>query len=499
MAPIPFGGVYLPLECSPEDCHKSPLLLAYDMGHFSALVTMDATAIGKPTFASSIIPLTDSDGHLLPIQFSVDPGEDFEWNKDENDPKTINRLALTERDQINLLSEYLDVVYMSPSSSPGQDEPELIDLSEEDITNKFSELFTINPNPEGEPHETNMFDNKSRAAKQIHSVAKQFGSIGKSMSNKLKKNLGSIAKIGAKSNGTSKKTSNNHSLFSSKYKILCCQIKAKRHAIQDEMVKNYLEYAEHRFLNSEQLKGKLDSERKHFEMIKLREQALIEGPLKCVNIGCEQYGTALTSYMCSTCFNKQRQQELSEARHTMHSPTNRHNHYNGMPRYGTGKSKFYTESDSESHDFVRRMAPTAAVNKNDQTLYLSKSTFYNDTGLPSLSCAKSVNNLDVPVQQKNWKNTSSDDLINLTGNLKRERTKRITLPSKVHSTTTDSRAGWDSGQSSSNLPMYGDPLSSPDIFNDIQPCRTPFCVFYGSPLSNYLCSKCCEGAEFNKL
>lgn len=38
MAPIPFGGIYLPLERNPADCFMSPLLLAYDASHFSALV-----------------------------------------------------------------------------------------------------------------------------------------------------------------------------------------------------------------------------------------------------------------------------------------------------------------------------------------------------------------------------------------------------------------------------------------------------------------------------
>jgi hypothetical protein len=41
LAPIQFGGIYLPLECYPCDCHHSPLLLAYDGGHFSALVAME--------------------------------------------------------------------------------------------------------------------------------------------------------------------------------------------------------------------------------------------------------------------------------------------------------------------------------------------------------------------------------------------------------------------------------------------------------------------------
>ena len=40
LAPIPFGGIYLPLECAPSECHTSPLLLTYNAGHFSALVTM---------------------------------------------------------------------------------------------------------------------------------------------------------------------------------------------------------------------------------------------------------------------------------------------------------------------------------------------------------------------------------------------------------------------------------------------------------------------------
>lgn len=40
-APIPFGGIYLPLECPSSECHRSPLCLTYDSAHFSALVPMD--------------------------------------------------------------------------------------------------------------------------------------------------------------------------------------------------------------------------------------------------------------------------------------------------------------------------------------------------------------------------------------------------------------------------------------------------------------------------
>jgi hypothetical protein len=41
LAPIPFGGIYLPMECNPIHCHRSPLVLTYDAAHFSALVAME--------------------------------------------------------------------------------------------------------------------------------------------------------------------------------------------------------------------------------------------------------------------------------------------------------------------------------------------------------------------------------------------------------------------------------------------------------------------------
>ena len=41
LAPIPFGGIYLPLECEAGHCYRSPLLLTYDAAHFSALVPME--------------------------------------------------------------------------------------------------------------------------------------------------------------------------------------------------------------------------------------------------------------------------------------------------------------------------------------------------------------------------------------------------------------------------------------------------------------------------
>lgn len=46
LAPIPFGGIYLPLEWDARQCHSAPLLLTYDLSHFCALVSMEAAPGG---------------------------------------------------------------------------------------------------------------------------------------------------------------------------------------------------------------------------------------------------------------------------------------------------------------------------------------------------------------------------------------------------------------------------------------------------------------------
>ncbi|XP_064820347.1 OTU domain-containing protein 7A-like, partial [Oncorhynchus masou masou] len=81
-APIPFGGLYLPLEVPPNLCHCSPLVLAYDQAHFSALVSMEQKDQHQE---QAVIPLTDSEHKLLSLHFATDPGKDWEWSRDHND------------------------------------------------------------------------------------------------------------------------------------------------------------------------------------------------------------------------------------------------------------------------------------------------------------------------------------------------------------------------------------------------------------------------------
>ncbi len=117
LAPIYFGGIYLPLEISPSACYKSPVVLAYDSSHFSPLVaTVQELEKGKqqprPKYArmssrtETVIPLVTPDGSLLPVQFVYDPEKkdvQEKWSKMEYE------VGEFPDDIVRLLESYLNV------------------------------------------------------------------------------------------------------------------------------------------------------------------------------------------------------------------------------------------------------------------------------------------------------------------------------------------------------------------------------------------------------
>jgi hypothetical protein len=83
LAPIYFGGIYLPFEINATACSKTPVVLAYDASHFSPLVARRDTLKEKPRVSrrfsrlssrtETVIPLVSPTGTLLPVQFIIDP------------------------------------------------------------------------------------------------------------------------------------------------------------------------------------------------------------------------------------------------------------------------------------------------------------------------------------------------------------------------------------------------------------------------------------------
>ncbi|XP_023232516.1 OTU domain-containing protein 7B-like [Centruroides sculpturatus] len=391
-APIPFGGIYLPIECPPADCYRSPLCLTYDAAHFSALVSME-----KESFADKVpqlqaaIPLCDVEHKLLPLQFGVDPGPDVQWSHDENDPWIISKLTLLDKDKVGLLSEYLDVIEISIPSygqiiSESQNEISNLNNSYSEEKKYFSEICD-NYNESS----NNIYQQKSKAARQLQTVAKQFGSIGKSMSKKLK-NFGNITRrAGSFKNDSdnfkqnSEELKNKRNLNEPSPKINCEQdclnsqhiIAAilhteKQHEYQEEMIKNYLISARSRFVQEKELKAKQGNE---FITTGFRDTY---SSSQCVNPGCNMYGTAATNYLCSSCYSKQKQQE-EELR--MKNSDVSSSVVEIIPNdhvIRLGNSAFYTECDKNTMASVAKV-PLGIRPSADSGHYhsLSKSVFYD--------------------------------------------------------------------------------------------------------------------------
>uniref|UniRef100_A0A665W4B8 ubiquitinyl hydrolase 1 n=1 Tax=Echeneis naucrates TaxID=173247 RepID=A0A665W4B8_ECHNA len=200
-APIPFGGLYLPLEVPPSRCHCSPLVLAYDQAHFSALVSMEQRDQQRE---QAVIPLTDSEHKLLALHFAVDPGRDWEWGRDDNDNTKLANLILSLEAKLNLLHNYMNVTWIripsetraplaqpeSPTASAGEDVQSLAESmdSDRESVGSNSNVNTGKPSKEKDKEKQRKEKDKSRA----DSVANKLGSFSKTLGIKLKKNMGGL-------------------------------------------------------------------------------------------------------------------------------------------------------------------------------------------------------------------------------------------------------------------------------------------------------------------
>lgn len=314
LAPITFGGIYLPLDIGPLECHKVPLLLAYDMAHFSALVTMETVN----EIPAALIPLIDNENILIPIQYPIDPGNHFDWHSYDG---REGNWALTDVEHIALLKEYLEINYASPAISPDEEIYNSNESDEEydrkilDIAinlnneeNNFPPTSGSSSSPEFEGSISGG-KQKSKSAK-LQSVAKQFGSLGRSVSKKIKKNIGSITKLGGKKdhkfpNINTMTPTLGGGYVNGRYRFLCAQLRAKRHDFQEEMIKNYLDCAYQRYL----LQSKDPKPKDHFVNSATSNKVADDRIVHCINTDCDNFGTEKTSFLCLSCYEKQKQRE----------------------------------------------------------------------------------------------------------------------------------------------------------------------------------------------
>lgn len=125
LAPIYFGGIYLPLEYHYDSCYKSPIVLAYDSSHFSPLLSEEKKDGSKYDRLSNrtdvIIPLVSPGGQLLPVQFMSDPKkvsetEDEKLNREIKEGKFPDEV-------MRLLETYLMIRWIQLDSPGAKQSP----------------------------------------------------------------------------------------------------------------------------------------------------------------------------------------------------------------------------------------------------------------------------------------------------------------------------------------------------------------------------------------
>lgn len=266
IAPIPFGGVYLPLECDPSICIKSPLVLAFDSAHFSPLVPSEEKKDSKSDSVKASVPLVGPNYDLLPLQFSMDPGEDFVWSDLDGDSSVAKNFALSMDVKLELLKKYLRVELIKVPCTSKRDTSE-----DNKVASKGEK--TVEPSGSHADSETKVdkkLPSKSAEKKEKSWIATQ------------------IMKVGVMAGVVGSVVHNN---------VYVAKLQTdKKPNYYDKMIENYIGTAKLRF----------EEEKK--SLAKASKSSLDPGekPQPCINPGCQLYGTSATNYLCSGCFKTQK-------------------------------------------------------------------------------------------------------------------------------------------------------------------------------------------------
>lgn len=276
IAPIPFGGVYLPLECDPKHCFKSPLVLAFDSAHFSPLVPSEEKSKGKSLRAA--VPLVDPNHSLLPLQFAVDPGEDILWSSLDENTSNADKFALSIEKRLELLKKYLDVETLKlpvTSKKDGSEDSKLAGTSSEitsDAGNKWVE--------------------KKPSSKSVEKKEKSWFTT-------------QILKVGTIAGVVSSIAQNN--VYVARLQI------DKKPDYYDKMIENYIQSAKYRFEEEKKVQGNTNNGPGRSN----------EKPQPCITSGCSMFGTSATNYLCSGCYKTQK--SYSETRQYSEGATSNDN------------------------------------------------------------------------------------------------------------------------------------------------------------------------------
>ncbi|XP_060073641.1 uncharacterized protein LOC132553412 [Ylistrum balloti] len=471
LAPIPFGGIYLPLEIEAKSCYRSPLLLTYDAAHFSALVPMEKQSSPPTDDKSALpaaVPLVGPDLGLLPLHFVVDPGAAYDWGRSNCIGVSVcNSLE----DRINLLQQFLDMDKLPILCESDYDSDARSTGSYESDEN----LGCIGKDKKRD----------SKMSQQIQNMTKQFGSLGKSVGKKLRKNFGSVGKAlksmgpdsekGKRVGGVTQSTkvpltiaamSEQEQTF-----VWCAKLSVSQSQTHRRMINNYLQDSELRFKQDQEL---MRPSREEIRRRSLGTYADGDHLTKCVTSDCNMYGNPETCYLCSKCFSEQRLEALQKEKSSNKStnPPNLSKNSEQVVKK-CGQSMFYISQDEVADDDA--FIP-------DPKLLASKS------GLLSSQLNNKLHSNVMLARDR----TPSPDYDNVDY---KTHTKAATNPSGQSRMAT-ANSGMTGHITAPNPPGPVHPsVIQPKVANTANkgvgaPCRTAGCTFFGTEATQFYCSAC---------
>ncbi|GFR93834.1 OTU domain-containing protein 7B [Elysia marginata] len=377
---------------------------------------------------AAAIPLVDPELKLLPLHFHIDPSPGVNWAKDIS-----HQLSL--EDKINLLQKFLDVDRLTLKLTDINGDSDRASMGSQD-SDDMGGTFTKDKDKKKDEKKKD-----AKVSQQMQNVAKQFGSIGKSMSKKLKQ-LGKVGKVDKSRRPSvgneitqSTRIPNYGTNANNNEIVLVARLSEKRGKQQQEMISNYLADAKERFESDRELKRKNDAELRS----KVARHPAVNSTGPCRTHGCNLYGTSQNDYYCTACYT---------ARHTDVSRGGGQVIYNTFPGRNRGQQNL---------DLPK---PT------DEIFIYGKSKFYTSSN-EDIKQPPPENFLTVSEKDQKYNRPTSDIL--------RPRTR---------SPTPD----YDNvPRPHSMQPIPTQRLGSESVS---LPCKSSNCEFYGSSNFNGLCSKC---------
>ena len=379
------------------------------------------------SFFPAAIPLVDPELKLLPLHFYTDPGPGVNWAKDVS-----HELSL--EDKINLLQKFLDVDRLTLKLADINGDSDRCSMGSQDSDDMGGTLTKDKDKKKEEKKK------EAKVSQQMQNVAKQFGSIGKSMSKKLKQ-LGKVGKVDKSRRPSigneitqSTRIPNYGTNANNNEVVLVARLSEKRGKQQQEMVSNYLADAKERFESDRELKRKNDAELRS----KVARHPAVNSSAPCRTPNCNLFGTSQNDFYCTACYT---------ARHTDVTRGGGQVIYNTFPGRNRGQQ--------QTSDLPR---PT------DEIFIYGKSKFYTSSN-EDIKQPASENFLSVSEKDQKYSRPNSDIL--------RPRTRsptpdydNVPRPHSMH------------------------PVSSQQLGSVSLPCKTLGCEFYGTSNFNGLCSKC---------